>query len=282
MATAAVSRIAELLAGLVPNGGASRANPIQAAPDLAQMVVQAQKDQRSAPFEEALRKVGNAWGTAKTAKDKANLNSQADKIRADYVNSGGSPVDIDESLWGSDPSKGFDVGTNKFLPGYAGDNMSMGQKLRLSEVTGNYEGKPTWAKQVGLAELTGMFGGQKTWPRQYQERNLGQQDQQLDISRGNLGVAQGNLQLQTDYKDFQMDQNQFQQDSSIATNRAINEIAKLPDETKAWEYIGENAGYFASAGVDTSSLIAAIAKRWPKADATGSDQLIIPGMTTNP
>ncbi len=150
---------------------------INRAKAFAKAIVDYQKEQRSAPYAGTLRDIGEMFAAA-DAKRKAQFNQQANKVRADYLASGGSPMDLPRELWGSDPSQGFQVGEGKFVPGYTGDNLSYGQKERLAALTGLFEGKPTFARQVEEAGLTGMYQGKPTFAREMAEKNYA-----LDVQR---------------------------------------------------------------------------------------------------
>ncbi len=246
-----MSKVAELLAQLTPGSGGQRLNPMEAAPLLASMIIAAQKEQRAAPFIDTLKQFGQQW-TAATPAQQPQINAGANKVRADYLAKGGSPVDVPAEYWGSDPSQGFQTGTGKFAPGYAGDNMSMGQKERLSTVTGEYEGQPTW-------------------PAQVQQQTLENQRYGSQLGYG-ASMAGTNEQIrQHDIENRQM----------TATNTYINQVMGASTPEAAFKYLNEFGTQIATEGADMKSILYAMAMKWPEYFAKYSGSLN-PAGQTNP
>lgn len=195
------------------------------AKSLYQAVVQAQKQQRSAPYADALQKIGEKFASA-SAKMQPVLNQQANKVRSDYVASGGSPIDLDQDLWGADPSKGFQTGQGQFTPGYAGDNLSWGQKLKLAPITGRFEGNPTFDALMSALQ------------NKLQQR-------QVDISDRNsqrdYAASMGNLAETKRYHDSLIDQNNLQNLNNIwqATGKAPAGIPGVTPGTPLYDKVGE-------------------------------------------
>lgn len=126
--------------------GGSQFSAFEAAPLLSQALVRFQKEQRAQPTATELQDLSGEY--AKTpAAQQSQLNSRANALRQNYLQSGGSAFDLPKNLWGSDPNKGFQTGLGQFVPGVPGDNLSFGQKLKLAPIAGMYEGKPTWERQ---------------------------------------------------------------------------------------------------------------------------------------
>jgi|GEM_PF-4995405 len=134
-----------------PNSGygneVPRVNAMSQAPALAQAVVNWQKKQRALPVMQALEGYGKQYGAAQTDEERQRANAAANLARATYIKSGGSPIDLPQNLWGGDTSQGFQTGEGAFTPPYAGDNLSIGQKLKQAVVTNMFEGQPTLEKE---------------------------------------------------------------------------------------------------------------------------------------
>jgi len=135
-----------------PNSGygneVPRVNAMSQAPALAQAVVNWQKKQRALPVMQALEGYGKQYGAAQTDEERQRANAAANLARATYIKSGGSPIDLPQNLWGGDTSQGFQTGEGTFTPPYAGDNLSIGQKLKQAAMTGMFDGQPTWDRTL--------------------------------------------------------------------------------------------------------------------------------------
>ena len=151
---------------------ANTLNPYEGATALAQAIAQFQKRQRVDPAAAALHNMSMQYGQSGTDAEKAALNAAANATRQNFLQSGGSPYEIATSLWGADPTQGFQTGESQFTPGYAGDNTTLGQKMKLASMTGMFAGQPTFDRQLQMSQLTGEFGGQPTWQRQVTEAGL--------------------------------------------------------------------------------------------------------------
>ncbi|MDD5486677.1 MAG: hypothetical protein PHW65_03905 [Dehalococcoidales bacterium] len=242
--------MAELLAQLSPNSGQQRLDPFQAAPLLANAIVGYQKEQRAAPFIEALKVLGEQWAAA-TPEQQKGINLQANEVRDDYLDSGGSVGDMPRQFWGSDPSKGFQTGIGTYAPGYAGDNWSMGQKLQRADVTGQLEGGLTWPAHV-----------------QNEGLNLERQGMQNQFATSMAGVNE-----QARYHDMMDQQNQFQNKNYIATNTYINQVLGAQSPEDAFNYLNEYGAQIASQGADMASILKAMAMKWPEYFAKYSGSL---------
>lgn len=197
-------------------------NPIEGALALAKAIPEFQKEQRVSPFMQALQNLSSKWGAAGTDTERQSLNAAANQTRQNFLQAGGSPLELDSKLWGSDPTQGFQTGGEDYTPGYAADNMTTGQREKLAALTGLFAGRPTYNKQVtdagltglfnGLptmqkqeldASMTGLFNGEKTWPRQYQEQTMAantaaklasaNKTSASDIKAANLADAQNEI-----------------------------------------------------------------------------------------
>lgn len=131
--------------------------------DIINRIVSFQRSQRAAPFASEIQSAGQGYSQA--APDvQAQKRARANRLRQAYVAAGGRPDDLPRELWGSSPDQGFQIGEGKFhtyTPGIE-DNMTNAQKERRSGITGLFEGKPTYDRQVKDADLTGLFQGKET------------------------------------------------------------------------------------------------------------------------
>lgn len=169
------------------NNPSPRPDSFEQAKQLAQNIIQFQQEQRTAPIVKALQDIGMKWQAAKTDEERAALNAAANSTRQNFLLSGGAPMDLPTNLWGSDTAKGFQTGAEEFKPGFAGDNLSMGQRMKLAAMTGMFNGQKTFDREVAEAGFTGMFNGQKTWPREYQEMNFALQQALKNAQIANMG-----------------------------------------------------------------------------------------------
>ena len=286
-----------------PEGGygneVSRLSAFEQAPLLAQAIAQFQKEQRVNPTAAALQNIGGKWKEATTDEERNSLNAAANMTRKNFLQSGGSPMELSSDQWGANPAQGFQTGAEEFKPGYAGDNLSMGQRTKLAALTGMFNGQPTWGRQAQESQLTGMYGGEKTWPRQAQESQLtgmfngqptwGRQAQESQLT----GVYGGEktwprqyqekgLALQEALKNMQANkasQADVKRENLSAAQEEIwgklNEGVPL-DQVEAW--IVKNSGKYAEGGLDYQDLIdyAWIAKsgsKKPKLTAAKEDPL---------
>lgn len=167
---------------------------------IAKSIVANQKQQRSQPYADTLQGLSKRYAAATTPQAQIGLNQQANQARASYIASGGSPMDLDKSLWGSNPGNGFQTGTGQFKPGYAGDNLSIGQKIAQAPIFGNYEGRPTFDKQVSEAGLTGNYQGRPTLAKTVADNNLLYQQGQLTNDAFNNNTGRMNAQADAIYK----------------------------------------------------------------------------------
>ncbi|MCK9326706.1 MAG: hypothetical protein M0P69_14540 [Bacteroidales bacterium] len=151
---------------------ANTLNPYEGATALAQAIAQFQRKQRVDPAATALHDMSMQYGQSGTDAEREALNAAANATRQNFLQSGGSPYEIATSLWGADPTQGFQTGESQFTPGYAGDNTTLGQKMKLASMTGMFAGQPTFDRQLQMSQLTGEFGGQPTWQKQVTEAGL--------------------------------------------------------------------------------------------------------------
>lgn len=91
-----------------------RYDPLTMAPDLVKAIVAAQTEQRSKPITEALQGFGKQYYTAGTAEEQQAANNMANTARSLYLQSGRSPMDLPQNLWGSSPTQGFQTGADTF------------------------------------------------------------------------------------------------------------------------------------------------------------------------
>ena len=198
------------------------------AKSLVQALVQTQKQQRSEPYANTLKQIGEKFATSE-AKMRPMLNEQANKVRSDYIDAGNSPNGLDQSLWGSDPSQGFQTGQGKFTPGYAGDNLSMGQKLRLAPTTGKFENNPTFDALMA------------TLQNKLQNRQL---DQSEANSQRDYSASMGNLAETQRYHDSLIGQNNIDNLNKIwqATGKAPAGIPGVPEGTPIYDKVAERSG----------------------------------------
>ncbi len=155
------------------------ANPIEDAFALASAIVKYQKQQRAQPYVSELQRVGSQWAGA-DPQQRERLNAQNNAIRNAYLQSGGSVIDIPEALRGSNPAQGFQIGQKQFVPGYFGDNLSRGQKIKDAGLTGMYENRPTMDYQDKMVQ------------NQYKQANLGIQQEKLALSKSNVRTSTTN------------------------------------------------------------------------------------------
>jgi len=83
---------------------------------------QAAQQERVAPVTNALSQLGQQWQAAGSDTERAGIHSVADKTRSAYLTGGGSPADLGQQYWGSNPTQGFE-GTSGFsapITGYEG------------------------------------------------------------------------------------------------------------------------------------------------------------------
>lgn len=125
---------------------ANQNNAFAQATELVKGIVNFQKSQKAAPFVSELQNLSGQYAQA-AQPQQIDLNSRANALRHQYIASGGSPMDLPKELWGSDVSKGFQIGQGQFTQGIPGDNLSIGQKQRQSAITGMYENQKTWDRQ---------------------------------------------------------------------------------------------------------------------------------------
>jgi len=218
-----------------------RYNAFEQAPLLAQAITQFQKEQRVNPIAAALQNISSKWKAAQTDEERNALNAAANITRENFLQSGGSPMELSSSQWGADPTRGFQTGAEEFRPGYAGDNLSMGQRMNLASLTGMLNGQPTFQRQAQEATLTGMYDSEKTWPRQYQEQNMA-----LQTALKNLQAAKLSQGSDSDSKRENL--------ASAQTEIWEKLNAGVPlDQVEAW--IVKNAGKYASAGLDYQDII---------------------------
>ncbi len=94
-------------------------------PFIKQMKAQKQaaaQQERVAPVTNALSQLGQQWQTAATPEAKESAHSQANQVRSNYITGGGSPSDLAQQYWGSDPTQGFQgaAGFQAPITGYEG------------------------------------------------------------------------------------------------------------------------------------------------------------------
>lgn len=142
----------------------------QIAPILEQMQTQrtqAAQQERVAPVTNALASLGNQWKAATTDEGRNQAESLADKTRAAYITGGGSPTDISQQYWGSDPMQGFKTTTGYQAPitGYEGLDRDKTVDYTRDAIAAELK------RRIDEAGLTGIDPqtGQKTWDRTYKE-----------------------------------------------------------------------------------------------------------------
>lgn len=132
----------------------------------AQRTAQAQQE-RTAPVTNALASLGNQWKTATTDEGRNTASSLADKTRAAYITGGGSPTDLAQQYWGSDPTQGFKTtaGFQAPITGYEGLDRNDTVDYTRDAIAAELK------RRVDEAGLTGIDPqtGQKTWDRTYKE-----------------------------------------------------------------------------------------------------------------
>jgi hypothetical protein len=218
------------------NSGNPIANTVLKAMALAKALIGHQKEQRAEPFVQELQKFGQMYATDPMANENAN------KTRAAYLASGGSPIDIPQALWGADPSQGFQTGKGAFTPGYAGDNMSLGQKEKLAGITGRYEGKLTWPafmQQEGV-RLQGT-----------------QMANQMQNAQMDYNAAMANLGETVRYRNIENDR-------YIATNTYVMQVLGAATPQDAFDYLNKYGSQIAADGADMSVILKAMTAKWPE------------------
>ena len=220
-------------------------NGLEAALQLAKAIPQFQQQQRVNPFAQALQNFSQQYGAATTDEQRNTLNTAANQTRTNFLQAGGSPNELDSKLWGSDPTQGFQTGSETYTPGYAADGMTNGQREKLASLTGLFAGQPTYQRQVSDAGLTGLFNGQKTWPRQYQEAGLSIQQQNANTSARNT-AASANKVSASDIKAANLADAQSEIWGMLHDGTPLEQV-------EAW--IVKNAGKYASGGNDYNDLI---------------------------
>lgn len=93
--------------------GAAFGNALNIASQLAKGISQLEKDERSKPYAQILSGYSNQWAAA-PEEQRQFLNEAANQVRGNFISAGGSPMDLPENLWGSDPGKGFQTGAEDF------------------------------------------------------------------------------------------------------------------------------------------------------------------------
>ena len=94
-------------------------------PILKEMMAQKQaaaQQERVAPVTNALSTLGQQWQAAGSDAERDSIHSVADKTRGAYLTGGGSPTDIGQQYWGSNPTQGFQTtaGYQAPITGYEG------------------------------------------------------------------------------------------------------------------------------------------------------------------
>jgi hypothetical protein len=175
-----------------------RYNAFEQAPLLANAVVQFQKEQRTAPYIQALQDYGRQYGAATDDAGRQRANAAANQARAAFISAGGSPLDLPRNLWGSSPDQGFQTGDEEFKPSYFGDNLSYGQRERQAALKRQAE-MDALQRRVSIAGLTGIDPetNQPTWEREYQLKAL-----ENRLAGGGGGGSRGGL---TAYQQNQID-----------------------------------------------------------------------------
>jgi hypothetical protein len=210
---------------------------------ISKAITAAQKEQRSEPYEDSLRSIGSSFAQA-DAKRRTQLNQNANEVRSDYIDAGNSPIGLDKSLWGNDPSQGFQTGKS-YLPGYYGDNMSQGTKERLAPITGMYEGRNTFGALMD---------------------SLGAETQQANAETSRL-TQQNNAR----HNAFLEGQDTLANNQGVATNSAIGEIMTFGSPEEVFAYLSkplpDNPGMtirdaWVNDGVDMNKVLSAISLKW--------------------
>lgn len=93
--------------------GAAFGNALNIASQLAKGISQLEKDERSKPYAQILSGYSKQWAAA-PEEQRQFLNDAANQVRRNFISAGGSPMDLPENLWGSDPGKGFQTGAEEF------------------------------------------------------------------------------------------------------------------------------------------------------------------------
>jgi hypothetical protein len=120
---------------------------------------------RVAPITNALSSLGAQWQAATTDEGRNTAHGLADKTRSAYITGGGSPTDLGQQYWGSDPSQGFEGegGFSAPITGYEGlarkdtvdytrDALAAERKRRIDEA-----GLTGVDPQTGQASLEGKY-----------------------------------------------------------------------------------------------------------------------------
>lgn len=240
-----------------------RINAIEQAPILADAITRYQKETRAKPFVDTLAQLSSQWAKAKTDAEKNDLHERANEVRRDYLVTGGSPIDMPTSAWGSSPDQGFEIEAGNFKPSYMGDNLSFGQKANLSALTGMFEGEPTWGAQV-------------------QTQTLQNAQDQIEASMNNAQMdydsSMANLAEQSRYHNMLDGYQQYEQTRNSATDKWMAEMSNAPSLEIALNRLNDpnEYGKMLAEGANISQIYQDVLKRFTNTDPTGNPILSQP------
>lgn len=108
-------------------------NAFQQAPTLAKAIIEYQKEQRTTPYINAIQGYSQQYGAATTNKERQRANSTANAARSAFLHGGGSPMDLPQSVWGSDPGQGFQTDVGQYAPALNGmEGLSNAQREKAT------------------------------------------------------------------------------------------------------------------------------------------------------
>jgi hypothetical protein len=140
------------------------------AKQVASDILQQQRTQRAAPLVKALDQFKQQYANATDDAGRQQANTLASQARNNYLAGGGSPMDLDISYWGADPTQGFQTtgGYQSPITGY--ENMARQNVIDIKRQAMI----DALTKRSTIADITGIDPdtGEKTWGRQYQEQAL--------------------------------------------------------------------------------------------------------------
>lgn len=242
-------------------------NAFDQAQTLANAILQYQKQKQAAPYAQAIQNYGQQWKAAQTDEERRAANTAANLARATYLQKGGSPTDLSANLWGSTPSQGFQVGAGEYKAPYeGGDNLTLGQKMKIAALTGMFQGQPTWEKQYQESGLTGLYQGDKTWPRQYQEQSLADAMKRAYLSAARTGGSVSATKNQSLAENINNELAHLQDladsyGSQTYANKYSTEEGVLAPIQAAEKDINTNRSFYIGQGIDPDELINELYKK---------------------
>jgi hypothetical protein len=235
--------------------GAPRYSPnaFAAAPKLAQGIIGFQEQQRAAPLESALSSLSSQWKSASPAQ-RANLHTQADAIRAAYLQGGGDPSVIPTNLWGANPQQGFQVDGGQYAPGYSPmSGLTMGQQAQLSAAQLK-AALDQLNERAKIASLSGIdpVTGQPSLTMQrlnqsiaYENARLADAQARLGTAKGRSGLSQGKMNIDSQIRRLEsMSPNVYK---SLHGTQAPVQVIE--------QQINSQRDYLISQGIDPDTLI---------------------------